>query len=108
MQFHKRYKNLNSLLEQINEVNSLSEHEKTDYQNEKIEEIVRFCGKNIPFYQKLFSDYGISHTQISSKSDLNKIPTLPKRTIIDNIESLVSPVARNYITQKTSGTTGTP
>ncbi|SHK46121.1 phenylacetate-CoA ligase [Marinobacter antarcticus] len=108
MQFPKRYENLDSKLREINEINTLSGREKTDYQNEKIESIVRFCGNNIPFYQRLFSDYGISHTQISSKADLQKMPVLSKRTIIDNIDSLIDPSARNYITQKTSGTTGTP
>tara|TARA_R110002095_G_scaffold191689_2_gene169350 strand:+ start:1530 stop:2888 length:1359 start_codon:yes stop_codon:yes gene_type:complete len=108
MQFPKRYRNLASKLIEINEINSLSEREKRDYQNKKIEKIIRFCGNNIPFYQRLFADYGISHTQISSKTDLKKIPLLSKRTVIDNIDNLINPSAKNYITQKTSGTTGTP
>lgn len=108
LQFAKRYENLAALLQGINEINALSEREKTDYQNEKIENIIRFCGNNIPFYQSLFAEHGISHTQISSKADLQKIPLLSKRTIIDNIDKLINPSANDYITQKTSGTTGTP
>lgn len=103
-----RYQNLDSKLKEINKINSLSEREKIDYQSEKIGNIVRFCGKNIPFYQKIFADYGINYTQVSSKSDLKKFPILSKRTIIENIDSIINPAAKNYITQKTSGTTGTP
>tara|TARA_R110001583_G_scaffold191778_3_gene357527 strand:+ start:2408 stop:3769 length:1362 start_codon:yes stop_codon:yes gene_type:complete len=108
MQFSKRYQNLNDKLLEIQEINVLSEREKTDYQSEKIESMIRFCGEKIPFYQKLFSDHGINYTQISNKDDLQKLPILTKRTVIENIDSLINPTAKSYITQKTSGTTGTP
>ena len=108
IQFPKRYQKLDSKLLEINEIQALSERQKTDYQSEKIANMVRFCGKNIPFYQKLFADHGINYTQISSRGDLEKIPILTKRTVIDNIDSFINPNAKNYITQKTSGTTGTP
>jgi len=107
-QFPKRYQRLNTNLMEIKEIDALSEREKTDYQSEKIEDMVRFCGKNIPFYQRLFADHGVNYTQISSKGDLQKIPVLTKRIVIENIASLINPAAKNYITQKTSGTTGTP
>lgn len=108
MQFSKRYQRLNAKLLEINEIEALSELKKTEYQNEQIENMARFCGKNIPFYQKLFADYGINYTQISCKSDLQRIPVLTKRMVIDNINSLINPAEKKYITQKTSGTTGTP
>lgn len=108
VQFSRRYQYLNSKLREIDEINALSEREKMDYQSEQIENMVRFCGKNIPFYQKLVADYGINYTQISSKNDLKKFPVLNKRTIIENVGSLTNPRIKNYITQKTSGTTGTP
>ncbi len=108
LQFSKRYQQLSSTLREIEEINALNEREKTDYQSEKIETMVRFCGKNIPFYQKLFAEHGVNYTQVSCKGDLQKLPILTKITVIENIESLVDPIQRNYITQKTSGTTGTP
>ncbi|WP_298447388.1 hypothetical protein [uncultured Marinobacter sp.] len=108
MQFAKRYQSLNDKLIEIREIESLGDREKTEYQNEKIEKMVRFCGETIPFYKKLFSDYGINHTQISSKLDLQKIPVLSKRTVIENIDLITNPNVKKYITQKTSGTTGTP
>ncbi|WP_417500534.1 hypothetical protein [Marinobacter sp.] len=107
-QFSKRYKNLDSKLREIREINSRNEREKIEYQNEELANMVRFCGENIPFYQKQFADYGLSHTQIFTSADLQKLPVLTKRTVIENIGSLVNPSAKNYITQKTSGTTGTP
>lgn len=108
IQYSKRYRNLGNKLREINEINSLNEREKTEYQSENIQNIVRFCGKHIPFYQKLFADYSVNYTQVSSKNDLKKLPVLSKRTVIDNIDGLINPAAKNYITQKTSGTTGTP
>tara|TARA_R110000823_G_scaffold32383_2_gene91330 strand:+ start:4069 stop:5412 length:1344 start_codon:yes stop_codon:yes gene_type:complete len=108
MQFSRRYRQLNDKLIEISEVNALSEREKSQYQSEKIESMVRYCGQNIPFYQKLFADHGINYTQISCKDDLKKLPVLTKREVIENVDSLVNPAAKNFITQKTSGTTGTP
>ncbi|WP_144821931.1 phenylacetate--CoA ligase family protein [Marinobacter piscensis] len=108
IQYSKRYQNLHSQIIEIDQINALSERKKTDSQNENIEKMIRFCGDYIPFYQKLFANYGINYKQISSKRDLRKLPLLTKRTVIKNIDSLMNPASKKYITQKTSGTTGTP
>ena len=79
-----------------------------DYQNNEFLKIVNHCFKNVPYYQELFADYGLTNKDISSLDDIKKIPTLNKKQILENFEKLQ---AINYKNLKkyefsTSGSTG--
>jgi phenylacetate-CoA ligase len=64
----------------------------------------------VPFYKKIFSDYGFRPNQIQQVSDLTKLPTLTKQDIIKNYDALISDEYRSkkLRTEMTSGSTGTP
>lgn len=100
-----RFKEIRSLLA---ESRSWTESQRLDYQNEKLHEMVRFCRHNVPYYQKLFSEHGISEQDITHVNDLHKIPILEKDTLRHNADAFRALGARPYILQNTSGSTGTP
>lgn len=62
----------------------------------------------VPYYKSLFSEMGIGPADIQSLSDIQKIPVLDKRTILENEEWLIHPSytksALNL--RKTGGSTG--
>tara|TARA_B100000965_G_scaffold404668_1_gene436154 strand:- start:63 stop:1403 length:1341 start_codon:yes stop_codon:yes gene_type:complete len=78
-----------------------------EYQNEEFLTLIKHCLKNVPYYKKMFADYGIS-TKIKSIDDINLIPILTKKNVVENLEDLQ---ATNFDNIKkypvsTSGTTG--
>jgi len=77
-----------------------------EYQFTELKKILRHCNDNVPYYQKLFAEYGFN-PNIQSFKDLDILPMLTKDIINDNFDDLIS---KNYngkkILFKTSGSTG--
>jgi phenylacetate-CoA ligase len=80
--------------------------EAIEYQLDELRKIINFSYNNVPYYHKLFIDYGIN-PNIHSFDDVKKIPILNKEIILNNFNDLIS---TNYngkkILFKTSGSTG--
>ncbi|MCD8411715.1 phenylacetate--CoA ligase family protein [Tenacibaculum finnmarkense] len=79
-------------------------------QNKKIEEFVKYCYDNVPYYKELFDDNQINPADIKTKFDLKKIPLLTKEIIRNNSEKLISNKFKiDELTKtNTSGSTGKP
>src|SRR5690554_1016248 len=86
----------------------LSDKDLDEAQSEQLYEMVRFCRKNIPYYQKIFAEYSIHEQKITSIYDINKIPILKKSTVREQFTSLRKKGSKPFFLQSTSGTTETP
>lgn len=77
-----------------------------EFQFEKLKETIKNAYDNVPYYHKLFIDYGIN-PNISSFEDIRKVPYLTKSDVRQNYNELISKkFNKNLITFKTSGSTG--
>ncbi|QCX34376.1 phenylacetate--CoA ligase family protein [Caloramator sp. E03] len=83
-----------------------------EYQIHKIKEIIQHAYNTVPYYYKLFNEYGIKPNAIQDFDDYKKIPYLTKEIIQNNLKELVSNNYKNnnknllYVT--TGGSTGIP
>lgn len=78
-----------------------------DFQDKKLQEIIQYCYKSIPYYKKLFDDNNINYNDIRTREDLNKIPILEKETVRMNYKNLINPnLKEKTIHSHTSGSTG--
>ena len=88
----------------------ISQEELQDIQNDKLHRLIQHCFETVPYYHKLFLEYGIKPEEIRNKEDLQRIPILTKQIIRDNYNDLFSSAAnprqRKYAS--TGGSTGTP
>lgn len=77
-----------------------------EYQFEELKKLLKHAKINVPYYGKLFAEYDFN-TNITSISELKKLPLLNKSIINKNFEDLI---AKNYngnkVKFKTSGSTG--
>lgn len=107
--YRKRYTgDFQKILELVRESRTWTKSEIEAYQNEKLHLMVKHCRHNVPYYQKLFADFGLHENDVTSISDLTRIPTLSKQTLRSRINEFRDPGTPSYMTQHTSGSTGTP
>lgn len=107
--YQKRYKGLYyEILKQLEETKGLSATEITAFQEESLHRMVTYCAHQIPYYQKLFSEYGLRPSDITNLEDLKKLPILNKQTILEQGDNFRPKNAQKpYMVQNTSGSTGT-
>lgn len=81
-----------------------------EYQNINLQNILKKAYQEVPYYGKLFDQYGIDISQIKTKADLRVIPYLEKSKIRENSNELISNKFNINKLYKisTTGTTGTP
>lgn len=108
--YKKRYKGLyHEIQNGIKKTGKLSESEIKAHQDESLHEMIIYCTNQIPYYQKLFSEYGLCPSNITSVEDLKKLPILDKQTILEQGHNFRSKDAKKpFMIQRTSGSTGTP
>jgi phenylacetate-CoA ligase len=88
-----------------------SEQELKDYQNQKLIELINHAYYNVPYYNGLFKNLGLTPEDIRTKEDLIKLPLLTKEIIRKNYpDKIVSGNLKreNYYTTGSSGSTGEP
>ena len=107
--YRKRYTGIYHELRALaEESRAWSDAERHAYQSEELHRMVKFCRHQVPYYQQLFSEYGLHENQVTDVSHIRKIPTLSKSTLRENIENIRSKTSNPYMIQQTSGSTGTP
>lgn len=79
-----------------------------DLQRGKLERLLDFASRHVPYYRNLFKDTGLSPRQLAELENFGKIPPLTKAAISTNLDGLISEdLSRNgLITNSTSGSTG--
>jgi len=91
-----------------------SEH----FESEKLEalqlqllkDILRNAAQNVPYYRKLFADYGFNPTKLQCVEDIRVLPYLTKDIIKDNLHDFIATNIpnREFVTVTTSGSSGIP
>jgi len=81
-----------------------------EYQNERLQNLVKHCYRNVPYYRAWFDRSNLKPGDFNGTDDLKRIPFLTKEIILQNRDELV---AANYPKSKrlyysTGGTTGNP
>lgn len=94
---------------ELQESAQLSFIELRELQNKRVKQIVDYCARNVPFYQKQFERLGISPGNIRTTEDLKALPILTKSDIVQNWKDF-EPISKKsiYSTQTTGGSTGQP
>lgn len=79
-------------------------------QNKKIQNLVKHCYENVPYYTNLFNKLGLTPNDIQTGEDLRKLPILTKQTIRDNYDMLFGKnIDKSRIVKNsTGGSTGVP
>jgi phenylacetate-coenzyme A ligase PaaK-like adenylate-forming protein len=80
------------------------------YQFEQLRNVLLHAMRHIPYYKKLFSDYGFNPGNLQSIEDIKFLPYLDKETVRDRIDEFVdeSIPTKFLIKEQTSGSTGIP
>jgi phenylacetate-CoA ligase len=80
------------------------------YQVEQLRDLLTHAGSNVPYYRRIFGEYGFRPQKLQGLEDLKTLPYIDKEIIRDNIsEFLANNIARKTLFRKnTSGSTGIP
>ncbi len=93
---------------QIKKMNNWPIEKVRDWQNQKVQELIKHFYYNSDYYHELFNRLSISHSDIKTVNDLKKIPPINKQTLINNYDKII-PRNINKIKHKkakTGGSTG--
>ena len=91
-------------------MNDWTNHDIEQWQNEKLQLLISHAYNKTSFYKDLFDKNSIKISDIKTKEDLKKIPTLTKRDVINSYEDLIpnNITKRYYKKSSTGGSTGDP
>lgn len=80
------------------------------YQMEQLKLLLNHAYSNVPYYGKVFSDYGLKPNDIQDISDLQKLPILTRDLVRENFVNLIDNriLLSDIINFSTSGSTGNP
>jgi len=93
----------------IDNSKNLTNDEILNYQWKETENVLDAAFDSIPFYQQLYSDYGISRKQIQNFNDFKDLPIISKDLIWNNINQMLSPKYEKLkLKMNTGGSTGSP
>jgi len=103
-------RNLHGALNEALSTQWFSEEELLKLQNKKLQQLVRHCYENVPYYQRIFNERHLTPDDIRTRKDLIKLPILTKQLIRDHYDELISKDIdqRMSLDGSTGGSTGTP
>jgi len=78
------------------------------YQQQKLRELLIYCSKHIPFYNRQFVQLNIDPYSQDPLAELKKLPILTKDTVRNNYNHFISGNEKNSLEFHTSGTSGDP
>lgn len=105
----QRYgKSFQAALQDAEERMSWSQERIKAYQDERLHHFVQHCAQTVPYYRRLFQEYGITPEKVYRIEDLQNLPILTKQEVKDNYEALLSQAIpkSEWINFQTGGTTG--
>jgi phenylacetate-CoA ligase len=107
--YQKRYTGMYyQLRELVQESRTWGTIKREAYQSEKLHQMVKHCRTHIPYYQKVFAEYGLHENDVTDVSHIQKLPILDKRTLSERSAEFRSGREKPFMLQHTSGSTGTP
>ena len=80
------------------------------FQLEQLKALLNHAARNVPYYKKLFSDYGFNPEKVQCLDDIKTLPYLTKETVRDRANDFVATNVpeEDLIKTTTSGSTGIP
>jgi len=105
----KRYGfNLKKYQKFIRESQSWDKKKIADYQNSRLQLLIKHVYNTVPYYKQTFDDLCLSPEDIVTKNDLKKIPIVNKQIITERYsEFLSTDITKRKVSKKhTGGTTG--
>lgn len=101
-------KEFNKTLHSYKQRSNWTYEQKCEFRDERLQKMVRYCYQSVPYYRKIFDEYGINPDSINTLDDLKVIPILTKNMVKDNFKDLISDDfdKNKMIKTSTSGTTG--
>lgn len=95
----------------LNESQWWSEEELIEFQNKKLQNLIKHAYINVPYYQEIMDESGLKPIDIQSYEDLKKLPVLTKDIFKQNYPHKLR--AKNWkdykvLPHSSSGSTGTP
>ena len=98
------------LIGKLNESQWYSPEALAMLQNRRLQAMVRYAARQVPYYRELFNTGNVSWKEIQSISDLSRIPVLEKDDLLKGGERFLPRGMRKYLLLKAriSGTTGKP
>jgi len=94
-------------LPQVRAVQFQSLDEINALRDKKLGRVLNYAYANIPFYKERFDKSGLRPEEIKGIEDLNRLPVLSKREILENEKALLNPnFHQKLYTRKTGGSTG--
>jgi len=94
-------------LPQVKGLQFLAMDEINGLRDKKLRSIINHAYTNIPFYKERFEKAGVQPEEIKGIGDLNRLPVLSKREVLENEKALLSPnFQKKLYTRKTGGSTG--
>jgi phenylacetate-CoA ligase len=87
-----------------------SEKQHIQYQTMQMEKLIQHAYKNVPYYQKIFKQRGLTPKDFGSVEDLQKLPILTKEIVRNNIDDLLAVNYKRYqlMRSSTGGSEGRP
>lgn len=94
----------------LNESQYWTYEQHREFQFSNLKSLLQYAYDNVIYYKQLFDDIGFRPNEIGTPEDIRQIPSLTKKTIINNLDRLI---ARNIPYSDlhkvtTSGSTGNP
>ncbi len=89
----------------------LSADEVRSRQWDRLQEMLRYCEANVPYYAQAFAEAGVRADDIQTPGDLQKVPLLSKDDVRQNQDALVATPhqpAEKLVQLTTSGSSGVP
>lgn len=102
--YGKKYSNL---LNELIEKEKLSNSQKKEWQLKKLNEILEYSQKNVPYYSRIFKENKIE-LPLKNIEEIKKIPILTKEIIKENYGDLISKEKIESRILNTGGSTGEP
>ena len=80
------------------------------YQEEQLARLIQYSYRHVPYYRRVMDEHDVKPGDITSTSDLSRLPLLTRQDIKDNFADLLSDEFDLARVKKghTSGTTGSP
>lgn len=78
------------------------------FQVERLHHLLKDIGRNVPYYQRLFSQNGFDPETVTCIGDLQRLPFLTKALIRNNTDSMKHAHAKGLVRSNTGGSSGEP
>lgn len=103
--FHRLFGAKPEPLPDVSKSQWYTRNEIKSYQEERLQKLIRYACKTIPYYKNLFKQNNLHPKDIRNLDDLKKIPILTRKKAIENYNMLVNPALINF-THHSGATTG--